>query len=397
MVVTTPDDASIPDQASRRAVAATLLLCLAASQAAILVLTPVLPALASDLEVSTATAGQLRTVSGLSAGVTALFAGLLASRVGLRELLGVGLAALVVSSAISAVAPDFVVIALAQLGVGMGVGLSYTAAIAAVADWTTPGDRSKVLAVALLGPPIAWIVGMPLAGFVGEASWRFAWIAAPLAFSLVAFAVLARRPSTPPARTQADFRAVLAYPGVVRWSTGELFAYSAWAGTLVFIGALFVESYGLSSGETGLVLGAGALVLIPGNLLFRRWVDDHGRALLVALALGAAVTVAVLGAFRVSTWFSLAVFSVLAFLAGGRTLAGAATGLDLAPELVLGVTGIRTAALQLGYFLGAAVGGLALAAGGYRALGLALSALFVGATVPHLLPGAARNPRPQLP
>ncbi len=382
---------------SRRAVAATLLLCLAASQAAILVLTPVLPALAADLEVSTATAGQLRTVSGLSAGLTALGAGLLASRVGLRELLGVGLLVIAISSAISAVAPDFVVIALAQLGIGVGVGLSYTAAIAAVADWTSPADRSRVLSVALLGPPIAWIVGMPLSGLVGEASWRLAWIAAPLAFSLVALAVLVRRVSTPPASARADFRAVFAYPGVVRWSTGELFAYSAWAGTLVFIGALFIESYGLSLGETGLVLGAGALVLIPGNLLFRRWIDDHGRALLVALALGAAVTVAVLGAFRPSTWFSLGVFSVLAFLAGGRTLAGAAAGLDLAPELVLGVTGVRTAALQLGYFLGAAVGGLALAAGGYRALGLALSALFVGATVPHLLPGAIRDPRPQLP
>ena len=155
---------------SRRAVAVTLLLCLAASQAAILVLTPVLPALASDLEVSTATAGQLRTVSGLSAGLTALCAGLLASRVGLRELLGVGLGVIAVSSAISAVAPDFAVIALAQLGIGIGVGLSYTAAIAAVADWTTPADRSGVLAIALLGPPIAWIVGMPLSGIVGEAS-----------------------------------------------------------------------------------------------------------------------------------------------------------------------------------------------------------------------------------
>jgi len=357
----------------------------------------VLPALASDLEVSTATAGQLRTVSGLSAGLTALCAGLLASRVGLRELLGVGLGVIAVSSAISAVAPDFAVIALAQLGIGIGVGLSYTAAIAAVADWTTPADRSGVLAIALLGPPIAWIVGMPLSGIVGEASWRLAWIAAPLMFSLVALAVLARRVSVPAASRRADIRVVLTYPGVIRWSTGELLAYSAWAGTLVFIGALFGESYGLSSGETGLVLGAGALVLIPGNLLFRRWIDDHGRALLVALALGAAVTVAVLGAFRPSTWFSLGVFSVLAFLAGGRTLAGAAAGLDLAPELVLGVTGIRTAALQLGYFLGAAVGGLALAAGGYRALGLALSALFVGATVPHLLPGATRNPHPQLP
>ena len=103
---------------------------------------------------------------------------------------------------------------------------------------------------------------------------------------------------------------MLAYPGVVRWSTGELFAYSAWAGTLVFIGALF-ESYGLSPGETGLVLGAGALVLIPGNLLFRRWVDHHGRVLLVALALGAAGTVAVLGAFRPSTWFSLGALSLI--------------------------------------------------------------------------------------
>ena len=385
------------DAVSRSAIGATLFLCLAASQAAILVLTPVLPALASDFGVSTATAGQLRTVSGLSAGVTALLVGLLATRVGLRELLGAGLVLLALGSGASAVAPSFALLALAQLAIGGGIGLSYAAALAAVADWTTPADRSRVLAVALLGPPTAWIVGMPLSGLVGEASWRIAWIAAPFAFSLVALVVLTRREPTPPSSTRADFRAVLAHPGVVRWSSGELFAYSAWAGTLVFIGALFVESYGLSSGETGLVLGAGALVLIPGNLLFRRWVDDHGRALLVALALGAAVTVAVLGAFRPSTWFSLAAFSVLAFLAGGRTLAGAATGLDLVPELVLGVTGIRTAALQLGYFLGAAVGGLALAAGGYRALGLALAVMFVLATIPHLLPEHSRNPCPQLP
>ncbi len=367
------------------------------AQAAIVVLTPVLPALASDLGVSTATAGQLRTISGLSAGLTALLVGLLASRVGLRELLGVGLVVLALGSGASAVAPSFAGLALAQVAVGVGIGLSYTVALAAVAYWTTPADRSRVLAVALLGPPTAWIVGMPLSGLVGEASWRIAWIAAPFAFSLVALVVLARREPAPPSSTRAVLRAVLAHPGVLRWSTGELLAYSAWAGTLVFIGALFIESYGLSSGETGLVLGAGALVLIPGNLLFRRWVDHHGRALLIMLAPGAAVTVAVLGAFRPSTWFSLVAFSVLAFLAGGRTLAGAAAGLDLAPELLLGMTGVRTAALQLGYFLGAAVGGLALAAGGYRALGLALSALFVGATVPHLLPEAARNPRPQLP
>ncbi|HXF97061.1 MAG TPA: hypothetical protein VNJ46_00440, partial [Gaiellaceae bacterium] len=70
-----------------RATGALLALCLGASQAAVLVLTPVLAALAADLEVSTAAAGQLRTVSGLAAGAAALAVGVYAARVGLRDLL----------------------------------------------------------------------------------------------------------------------------------------------------------------------------------------------------------------------------------------------------------------------------------------------------------------------
>ena len=190
---------------------------------------------------------------------------------------------------------------------------------------------------------------------------------------------------------------MLRHPGVVRWSIGELLAFSAWAGSLVFMGALFIESYGLSVAATGLVLGAGAVVYVPGNLLFRRWIDDHDQRLLVVLALAAAATVAVLGAYRPSAWFSLGAYALLAFLAGGRTLAGSARGLELAPELRLGVTGVRTAALQFGYFVGAAAGGLALAAGGYTGLGLAFAVLFVAAAVPHLLPQPSATPNPSLP
>jgi predicted MFS family arabinose efflux permease len=237
---------------------------------------------------------------------------------------------------------------------------------------------------------------MPLCGVLGDVSWRLAWVV-PLLAAVAALAVLARRERSPAAAARADLRAVLSQPGVLRWSSGELLAFSAWAGTLVFAGALFVESYGLSLSATGLVLGAAAAVYVPGNLVFRRLVDDHARTLLVALALSAAATVAVLGAVRPSAWFSLAVFSLISFLAGGRTLAGSARGLDLAPELRLGVTGVRTASLQLGYFLGAAVGGIALAGGGYTALGLAFAALFVGAAVPHLLPHSRESPSPLLP
>jgi predicted MFS family arabinose efflux permease len=369
-----------------RAVGFALLAALAASQAALVVLNPLLPDVASDLGVSVATAGQLRTVSGFAAGIAALTAGLWATRLGLRGLLVGGVLTLALGSVVSAVAPDFPVLIAAQVLAGFGIGISYSAAVAATAEWSTATDRSRVLAIALLGPPLAWIVGMPLVGIVGEVSWRLAWLVVPVSMALVAIVLLLGRPATPPADARAGLRAVFGYQGVLRWSMGELLAFSGWAGALVYVGALLVDSYGLSIAATGLALGFGALIYVPGNFLFRRWVDAYSRRLLAVLALSAAATVAVLYAVRPSVWFTIAAFAVLSFIAGGRTLAGSARGLGLAPELRLGVTGVRTAALQSGYFVGAAVGGIALAGSGYSAVGLAFAALFVGAAIPHLVP-----------
>jgi predicted MFS family arabinose efflux permease len=369
-----------------RAVGLALLAALAASQAALVVLNPLLPDVASDLGVSVATAGQLRTVSGLAAGVAALTAGLWATRVGLRGLLLGGVVTLAIGSLVSALASDFPLLIAAQVVAGFGIGISYSAAVAATAEWSTSSDRSRVLAIALLGPPFAWIVGMPLVGIVGEASWRLAWLVVPVCMALVAIVLLLGRPATPRAAARAGLRAVLGYPGVLRWSTGELLAFSGWAGALVYVGALLVDSYDLSIAATGLALGFGALIYVPGNLLFRRWVDAYSRRLLVVLAFSAAAAVAVLYTVRLSVWFTVAAFAALSFIAGGRTLAGSARGLGLAPELRLGVTGVRTAALQSGYFVGAAVGGIALAGSGYSAVGLTFAALFVGAAIPHLVP-----------
>ena len=45
---------------------------------------------------------------------------------------------------------------------------------------------------------------------------------------------------------------------------------------------------------------------------------------------------------------------------------------------------VRAAATQFGYLVGAGLGGLALAAGGYSLLGVVLATLFVLAVVPYL-------------
>ena len=158
------------DGGQGKVIGLTLALCLAASQSALLILTPILVSLAGDLGVSTADGRTAADDLGAGRGSTASAAGLLSSRFGLRELLAGGVALISAGSALSAVSPTFAMLAGAQVLIGSGPVLSYSAAVAAAAEWAAPEDRSRVLAGALLGPPLAWVVGMPIAGVAGDAT-----------------------------------------------------------------------------------------------------------------------------------------------------------------------------------------------------------------------------------
>src|SRR5437868_13405808 len=89
-----------------RAVGAVLFLCLFAAQAGAIALSPILVQVARDLDVSTAAAGQLRTIAGLAAATSALMLGRLVRRVGIGHQLLAGGALLALGSLASAAAPD---------------------------------------------------------------------------------------------------------------------------------------------------------------------------------------------------------------------------------------------------------------------------------------------------
>jgi predicted MFS family arabinose efflux permease len=125
------------------------------------------------------------------------------------------------------------------------------------------------------------------------------------------------------------------------------------------------------------------LAYLPGSLLFRRFIDRHAQRLLVSLALAAAVAAALVGAVRPGLWLTMPLLAVYVFLNSGRTLAGSAFGLDAAPGRAVVAMGIRAAATQIGYLVGAGLGGLALHFGGYPAVGAAFAGLYAAAVVPH--------------
>src|SRR5215213_4531854 len=358
----------------------TLFLCLFAGQAAVIAITPLLAEVASDFDVSTATAGQLRSVSGFAAGLAAVAMGSLVSRVGLRDLLVLGLGILAAGSLLSAAAPTFAVLVAAQVAVGAGLAVVLSGGVAAAAAWSADAERARVLSWTLVGQPGAWIVGMPVIGVLGGASWRLAWLAVPFAASLLALLAVATRPADQPTESGTGTLQLLRQNrAVAGWALGELLAFSAWAG------ALFVESYDASPAAAGLVLGLAAVAYLPGNFLARRWTGAAGRLALVVLPIVSAGLVAVFAGYRPALWASGLLLGLLAFAGGARTIVGSAYGLEVCARRRVLAMRLRAAASQFGYLVGAVAGGVALAAGGYGALGLAFAALFALAAFPHIL------------
>jgi predicted MFS family arabinose efflux permease len=365
-----------------RKVTLTLLAALFAAQSAVIAMSPVLAETATDLHVSTAAAGQLRTITGIAAGVTALLLGSLGQRIGLRTQLLGGSLLLGLGSLASAAAPGYALLAVAQLPVGVAVAVLTTAGTLAAAEWVPEALRTRTLSWALVGQPAAWIVGMPLLGAVGAHSWRYGWLALPFVAAAAVTLLVARSGVTyAPRARAAGSRLLLLDRDIGSWLASELFANAAWAGTLVYAGALFAEVHGISASATGVLLAVAAVAYVVGNLASRRLVGREPRRLLILLATGLAVADLAFLAAHCGTAMRTILFSAAAFAAGSRTLISSAYAVSMPTERRAAATSLRAATMQFGYFVGSSVGGAALAAGGYRALGFAMGSLFLAAAV----------------
>jgi predicted MFS family arabinose efflux permease len=364
-----------------------LFLSLFATQAAILVVSPILPLIAADLGVSTTAVAQTRSVSGITAGVVALMLVTRGERYRLDHLLGAGLVALALGSLLSAAARGLPTLLGAQVVIGFGLAFVLSGGLAASEAWADGSDGARLLSLALLGQPVAWIVGQPIVGLVAGIHWRWAWLVLPLAASLGALGtVLLRDPQIPVRGPVCEALNVWRLPGVRVWAFGELLAFSALAGALVYAGTVVIGMHGVSVGVVGVVLGIGTAAYLPGNWVARRSLRSGPAPVLALAGGGAALGVALFGGVRADLATTAVVFAAFSFASAGRTLAGAALGLQLANGRRMAAMSIRTAMVQFGYLVGTLMGGILLPRWGFAGLGLAFAALFTAAA---LLPLAA--------
>jgi len=296
------DDAPHPDPdprtswTGRRGPLLTVALIVGISPFATDLYIPGLPAIATDLDASTASVQLTLTAFLVAFAVGQLVVGPISDGVGRRRILLAGTALFTLASVVCAIAPDVGILILARVVQGLGGAAAAVSARAMVGDAATGTLRSRLFAtlavVNSVGPVVAPLVG----GVVLTVwSWRAAFVvlaALGLALTLAAARLLPETlvrtgaGGTSPRAVLGRMAELLRIPRF-RWylvtgctATIGFFSYIA---TSSFV---FQEQYGFGEGLYTLVFASNASCMIASTLVFRRLIGrfDEDRLFTIGLA-----------------------------------------------------------------------------------------------------------------
>ncbi len=373
----------------RRALLLPLVLATMASQALLVVLSPTIVAIGDDLGASVAAVGQARSITAVVAILASVAITARIGAVGVPRLLALGSCLALVACAALAAAPNLGLFLAAHVLVGLGFACLLSGGFAGVAAFDHD-ERPWAIGYVAGANALAWILVNPVVGVVTE---RLSWRAAEAVPGALALAALLTVRNVAPVRgggAAPRLRGVLGEPSARRWIGAELIAYGAWTGLLTFVGAFFIDTFDVREGTAGWLLAAGAAAYFAAATRSGRLVARFSRRYLVAASgLAMAALLPLLLGSSGSVVVAAVLFCLVGLAAGVRTPASSSLGLVQIPEHPGTMMAARTGATQVGYLLGAALGGVVIAASGYRALSLVLA---VGMAASALLVLRVRDP-----
>ncbi len=358
-------------------------------------LSPLLTAISTDLNVSESTAGQLATIGGIVATVSALVSAPWMGRFSRRIWLRAELTLLMLAVTLSALAPNFLVLVLGRMLIGVAAGpLIANCFIAASEAVTDPRRQGRAVGIVASGTTMAVLAGVPAIAFLeAHLGWRWALgvLLLPLGISLLGTSLLPQGQRFKPATTEKpaisgnlarwlwrDDRVTLA----IVLSTGMLFV--AYIGWITYYSAYVEYDFAGGAKRIGLLFIVGGCAELIGNFGAPA-ISHRVPARRVALVGMAGMALALLGSgivFR--TMGGLFAAIALLHLCTSFAYVGTNTLLVRRPERIRGtVLALSSASAGLGGALGASIGGGVLAATNdyervFQALGVLLAFSAVG-------------------
>lgn len=394
----------------RRTLAALWLLVFAVTSQA-LILAPILPRMAEQLQVPVARLGTLVTGYAVAVAVVALLSGPVSDRVGRRPMLLAGAAGMTAGLALHALATGYAALLAVRVLTGAAGGILTGAAAAYVADRFPPERRGWANGWLTSGMAVGQVVGIP-AGTLLAAEWGFRLpflcFAAAMALACVMVWRWVPQPGTPRAGGPLELgAAVRGYAWLLRSPAVALAVLAFWAAYLgmtlhtLYLPAWLERERGLSPAQVAALFAVGgvatALAGPPAGRLCDRW---GRKRVTVAASLGLAVAVLATPWAVRGAWSAYAVFFAASVLVAARGGPFQTLLTELVPEERRGsLMSLSMAVGQVGWAVGGVTAGVAYGRWGYpgNALAAAAAALAVAVLVGRWVPetrGAAGGLKP---
>lgn len=351
---------------------APLLLATMASQALLVALSPTIVAIADDLGISVGAVGQARSITAVVAIAASIGIAGRMDTMGVPRLLSIGAGLAIVASAAIALAPTLAAFLLAHVLVGVAFACLLTAGFAGVAAFP-PERKAWAIGYVVGANSLAWIVVNPAMGATTDAlSWRAAE-AIPATIAVAALVAARAAATAPTASGPWQLRTLLRERSARRWIGAETIAYGAWTALLTFIGAFFIQRLGVSEAAVGWLLASGAAAHFVASTRSGTLSDLLPRRRLVSAAALLMAVLLFVELRATGAALAVAIFCMAGLTAGIRMPVSSRLGLEQLPHHPGAMMAARTAATQLGYLLGAVIGGVVVAGAGYETLGIVLA------------------------
>ncbi|SDK60883.1 MFS transporter [Natronorubrum texcoconense] len=282
----------------RTTVLALCLLAFFVTYFARMAISPVIPFIADDFDVSNTQIGFALSGMWLAYGLSQFPSGVLGDRFGEKRVILVAVGGTAVASLLLAFAPVFAAFVLFAVLLGLVAGLHYTVAVTLLSR--TYDELGRAVGIHSMGGPFAGLVAPVVAAWVGV---RFGWrpaVALALVVGLPVFALFAwrirptepRRPAQP-MRERFELDAVVelvSRPSIAFTLVIAMLGTFVVQGLLTFLPTFFIEHHRYSATHAGVAFSVFFVVRTVGQFVLGELSDRYGRDLAIgASMLGGAV------------------------------------------------------------------------------------------------------------
>ena len=348
-----------------------------------LVLAPIAPEVSSALGVSVQRVMAASAAFGLGTAASALFLARFIDRFGAWRLLRIAFITLALALAASAVAPNALMLAAAQLVAGLAAGVALPAIYSSAATVAPAGRENETVGIVLTGWTLSMVAGVSLSAVLADIlHWRavYGCVAMLAAAGVVALSLNGRR-DVPSGTVAIPPFAALAIPGVVPLLAACGAFMAAFYGTYAYIGDHATSALGRPVSYNGILavlygLGFGGAALLD------RLMQRHDPRRLLPLAFLAVACIYVLMAALSASFAAIAgcvVFWGMANHFGLNLLIVRLTAID--PSRRGAIMGLNSAVTYFAAFAGTLAFGPVYAHSGFVAAAALAAVLMVCAVL----------------